>query len=450
MVFQLIQKIKERTQVSNAFVLLLYLLNAAIVMNFHKFIFSYFLISIFFIFNSVFALLNQKFYRILFFNLSLASILLVINFPRIGNHSTFLMVSIVVTLFLFLRKVLFNNSLNKEILPYIFRLFLVIVYFYAGFHKLNYDFLNPCVSCVNGINEFNISNFTFSEYKMTPIVSSIIQYATLVLEMVLPFGLLFYKTRKTTVMLLFGFHFYLIFAGFADFAAVVLFLITGSVLLFQNEKFNLKWVQIYYVFLILSIFVRYFLFKKGILLNKHVFIQGIIFGIGWLYFVINYYLKLKIIPSIYNKKFTPYLAVMFIIISFWTLKTYIGLGNQGNLTMFSNLATDSKKQNHILLNTNALRVFDYENDCVYFIDFINPDNKDDTFTGYYLPMVEFQYYIKHWQKKHSKPIACTLKYQNKIYKIEDLVQSKFNQGKWWYKYLSFRRIQESGPNECRW
>lgn len=68
MVFQLIQKIKERTQVSNAFVLLLYLLNAAIVMNFHKFIFSNFLISIFFIFNSVFALLNQKFYRILILN----------------------------------------------------------------------------------------------------------------------------------------------------------------------------------------------------------------------------------------------------------------------------------------------------------------------------------------------------------------------------------------------
>ena len=83
MVFQLIQKIKERTQVSNAFVLLLYLLNAAIVMNFHKFIFSNFLISIFFIFNSVFALLNQKFYRILILNGRIS-----ILYKNIGRKNT--------------------------------------------------------------------------------------------------------------------------------------------------------------------------------------------------------------------------------------------------------------------------------------------------------------------------------------------------------------------------
>jgi hypothetical protein len=118
--------------------------------------------------------------------------------------------------------------------------------------------------------------------------------------------------------------------------------------------------------------------------------------------------------------------------------------------MFSNLVTASKHNNHLLINTNKTRIFDFENDCVKFIEFTNPERKNDSFSGYYLPMVEFQYYIKHWDKKYKKPIKCVLEYQNKRYEIDNLATSQFNQGKWWYKYLSFRRIQEDSPNQCIW
>jgi hypothetical protein len=104
----------------------------------------------------------------------------------------------------------------------------------------------------------------------------------------------------------------------------------------------------------------------------------------------------------------------------------------------------------LLIDANKFRLFNFENDCVKFIQFTNPDNINDSFSGYYLPMVEFQYYINHWQKKHKKPIVCTFEYQNKIYKIEDLCNSSFNNYKWWYKYLSFRRIQNYQPNKCIW
>jgi hypothetical protein len=448
--FDRIKNIINKTNISNEYVLLLYLLNAAIIMNFHKFIFSHFYVSILFIFISLIAILNIKYWRILFVNFIIGAAILSINFPRIGNHSTFLMIAILVVLFLFIKKIIFNSVISKSILPYYFRIFLVIVYFYSGFHKLNDDFFNPCVSCVNEINEYNISNFTFSNYKIATKVSVFLQFATLFLELILPFGLLWHVSRKIIVILFLAFHFYLIFAGFADFASVVLFYITGCLMVYKNEKINFKHLQIYILFVILSIIIRYFLFKINVNTNKLVFYQGIIFSIGWLYFVFQYVLKLESKPTIFYKKFIPALLTIFFIISFWTLKTYIGLGNQGNLTMFSNLVTASKHHNHFLIDANKFRLFNFENDCVKFIQFTNPDNKNDSFSGYYLPMVEFQYYINHWQKKHKKPIVCIFEYQNKIYKIDDLCNSSFNNSKWWYKYLTFRRIQNYKPNKCIW
>jgi hypothetical protein len=444
------QILLSKTNVSKDYILLLYLLNAAVLMNFHKFIFSHTEVSITFILISILAIIDLKFWRVLFLNFFIGGLILLINFPRIGNHSTFLMVSIVMVFFLFLRKFFIQNSLSKNLISYIFRVFLVIVYFYAGFHKLNKDFFNPCVSCVNHFNEFNISNFTFSNYKISNELSIFLQYATILLEMILPFGLLHYRTRKITVFLLLGFHFYLIFAGFADFAAVALFLITGSMMNFKYQMFQFNHIKIYICFVILAIVLRQFMAKTDIDSGKSVFYQGIIFAIGLIYFTYNYLIPLKITPTIYQKKHNYILVLMFLFISFWSLKTYIGLGNQGNLTMFSNLVTASKHNNHLLIDTNKVRFFNYENDCVKFIEFTNPDNKYDSFSGYYLPMVEFQYYIKHWEKKHKKPIKCILEYQNQQFEIENLVESKFNNGKWWYKYLSFRRIQENSPNKCRW
>jgi hypothetical protein len=450
MKINLFQQFLAKTSVSKDYILLLYLLNAAVLMNFHKFIFSHPEVSIIFIVISVFGLVNLKFWRILFVNFSIGGLLLLLNFPRIGNHSTFLMVSILVVFLLFIRKVFIQKSLSTNLTSYIFRLFLVIVYFYAGFHKLNEDFFNSCVSCVNHINEYNISNFTFSNYNISNELSIFFQYATIVLEMILPFGLLHYRTRKWTTFILVGFHFYLIFAGFADFAAVALFLITGSLINFNSQNFDFKHIRIYISFVILAIVLRFFMSNVGVNSDKLVFYQGIIFSIGIFYFTFNYLIPLKITPTFYNQKNNLILVLMTLIISFWSLKTYIGLGNQGNLTMFSNLVTASKYNNHLLIDTDKFRLFNYENDCVKFIEFTNPDDKNDSFSDYYLPMVEFQYYIKHWEKKHKKPIKCILEYQNKRYEIYDLSKSQFNNGKWWYKYLSFRRIQENSPNECRW
>ena len=151
----LTQIILSKTSLSKAYILLLHLLNAAVLMNFHQFIFSQLAISITFIFISFIALVDIKYWRILFVNFFISGLILVINFPRIGNHSTFLMISIIMVLILFFRKIFLEKKLSKSLVTYLFRIFLVVVYFYAGFHKLNKDFFNPCVSCVNYLNEYN-------------------------------------------------------------------------------------------------------------------------------------------------------------------------------------------------------------------------------------------------------------------------------------------------------
>ena len=65
-----------------------------------------------------------------------------------------------------------NYLFNHDLISYCFRIATVTIYFYTGFHKLNTDFFNPCVSCVNGINEFTISNLFNVDFIVKPILWS--------------------------------------------------------------------------------------------------------------------------------------------------------------------------------------------------------------------------------------------------------------------------------------
>ena len=94
-------------------------------------------------------------------------------------------------------------------------------------------------------------------------------------------------------------------------------------------------------------------------------------------------------------------------------------------------------------------LFDFEEDYVEIVSLDNP-SASETFVGYRIPVVEFKYMIQNSSEKSNNPLPCTLKYKNKLLVFEDLKKSEFNTAKWWYKYLSFRKIQIDGANECRW
>lgn len=447
------QKTENQTQIRNSYYLLFAILNGAILMNFHKYIFKNpiaFGAIVLVTFLSI--LFPKKSFPILI-NSFLTVYLLGNLYPRIGNHSVILFFTSIVILFLFLFK-LFKREfhINPSFLSYFFRVFTVTIYFYTGFHKLNTDYFNTCVSCVNEINEYTLSNVFGFNFKLNNTLSRFFQITALITECLVPLGILFHKTRKYAVFILLLFHSYLSLSVFADFSATGLFLLLGCMIDFENNNFSketLLFVRIYLLMIIFSILCPLILIKTTVLPSQYPFIKGVFFLSGYLSFIIYFFRKFDTKVYVYQKRYFSPLAILFLMISFWTLKSYIGLGNAGNLTMFSNLVTEKKMSNHLLINTEKTKLFNFEEDNVYIIKLENPYVKEN-YNGFKIPVVEFRYLVNYWSKNIEKPIPCELVYKNKTYKFKDLKTSEFHNTKWWYRYLNFRKIQTTSPNECRW
>lgn len=422
-------------------------------MNFHKLIFSNPLALIVIISFLFISIINIKYWWATVANSIISIYFLIDKFPRIGNHSTIIIFFSLFLLVVFGLKLISKKTLfNTDFVSYFFRVITVTIYFYTGFHKLNTDFLNPCVSCVNEVNVYVLSNFINERFILPEFWSRLFQYITLFIELILPFGLLHFKTRKITALLLICFHFYLSLSGFADFSCVALFLILGCLVDFEEEKLpknTLNTLKLFLIFIILAIITRYFLPTFEIDNYKNTFIEGMIFNVGFAIFIYTFFKSYSTRAYLFNKSFNHIIIPIVLLISAWTLKGYIGLGNAGNLTMFSNLVTEKSMNNHLLIDTEKTKIFDFEEDSVEIIYLKNKNIRED-FNGYKLPLVEFNFLVNYWNKTYTDKIPCKLIYKGKTFEIDDVKTSEFNKIKWWYKYLSFRKIQTKVPNECRW
>lgn len=422
-------------------------------MNFHKLIYRNPIILCFLVFFLLLTIFNPKKWWATLLNCCILIGLQILAFPRIGNHSTILLFTSLVIWALFSLK-FFKPKLkiDSNLISYFFRITVVTIYFYTGFHKLNNDFFNSCVSCVNGINDYNISSIFNTDFKTNEGLSRFFQWGTVLMECIVPFGILHHKIRKYAIILLLLFHSYLAFSVFADFSATALFLLIGCVIPFNQKEFSSKIIhslKIYLLFILLAI-VSYELLKfSSINPVKYRFIQGTIFNIGFLFFIFQFFKNATSERFHFQRNYIlPLISIVFII-SIWTLKTYVGLGNAGNLTMFSNLVTEKSMNNHWLIDTKKTKFFDFEEDNVHIIFINNPFIKEN-FNNYKLPVAEFRFLVNYWSRKFDKPIPCTLIYKGKKEHFEDIRKSPFTKTKWWYKHLSFRKIQTSSPNRCRW
>ena len=396
------------------------------------------------------------------FKLWWASIsILIINFyffafkiPRAPNHTNIEFGISVLIISLVFYKILHKNfKLSPDFFSQIFRICLITIYFYTGFNKLNTDFFNPCVSCVNDVNIATLQNLTGLHYKISDKLSVFFQFATLFIEMILPFGLLFSKSRKWTAIALLFFHFYLSFTVYADFSALASFLILGCVFDFRNgimDKNTIVKFQWYAFFVFFATFTR-MIFEVYKVDSRYVyFVHGCFFNIGLLIFYVSYFKNYQNNHAKFEKKYFLIYVFCFLLISFWTLKSYVGLGNSANLTMFSNLMTEKSRSNHLLIDTKKTKLFDFEEDNLLILK-LNDTLKNNKLENYKLPLTEFKYLVNQWSKQYPGVILnAKIVYKKDTILINDLSKSKFNDKKWWYKYINFRKIQPENPNKCIW
>ena len=445
---------KNRIQVQNAnHLLLLQLFCVSLLMNYFNFYGNRFLILL----GMGLLVLSISYYKnwiVSAFGILITALFYAFLFPRMANHSNLEFFISLGFLGVFVLKVFRTKFvIDPNLLSWIFRITAVCIYFYTGFHKLNTAFLNPCVSCVNQINEQLIFNFTGQTIPLSASFSRLFQYGSLFLELLVPFGLLIASTRKWSAILLLFFHFYLSFTVFSDFGSFALFLIIGCLIDF-NKPYKIKYwtkkISIYAIIALISIGTKLLLIHFRMDSNRINFIQGVIFNGAYIFFCIAFFKQYSKVQTPFSKSFIPIFFSLILFFSIWALKSYVGLGTSSNLTMFSNLNTESSLSNHLLIDTKNTKIFPFEEDKILILK-LDEKLHQDELEGFLLPKVEFKYRANQWCKGFpNEKISCTVVYKKDTLVIPDLRSTSFNTTKWWYKYLYFRKIQPNGATKCYW
>jgi hypothetical protein len=376
-------------------------------------------------------------------------------FPKLANHTNISIGISIVLLFLIARKVVFKKSLSAATVSSSFRWILISLYFWAGFHKLNSGFFDIAGSCSVYINQY-VNQLLFGvDFVPSISILRVSQIGTIVIEMIIPFGLLFHKTRKVAALILVVFHFYLALCNFTNFSAFAAFLILGSILdlrhpVTRNIRLSLL---VYQGFCVLTVVICFGIKKYQTATDQDLFLlySNIIFSIGWAIFFILFFKKFSIRKE--NAKPNLLQVSCVILISLWAIQCYVGLSTSGTLTMFSNLITEKSRTNHFLINTKKSKIWGFEEDYVSIIEYSGKENmgKKYDLLKYDIPLVEFKNTARKWTRNKNEIITCKLIYNGKIIFIPNLKHSQFIcKEAWWESFITYRGIPKDGVKECLW
>ena len=374
------------------------------------------------------------------------------HFPRIDNHvnlSAFILIGLV-AIGLYAR---FNNKMV------VFSTHLMIpaaigiafsLYFFAGFHKLNTAYLNIDTSCVNEFSLRLLTSLHIPQNYWKPIRQVAI-YASLFIEVLVPLGLFFSQTRKFSLLTLIIFHVYIALNGLSNFGGLgMLIIATASVNFTSITSQEFKRIWWFVFFSVLSAFLYFLMSVLNLFGIYRLFIQGVIFTMGviCIWPVIQHASPTVISRRQYTRITIPIILFM----TCWSMRSYVGFGNTGNLTMYSNLVTESSRSNHLLINTKYTKLFDWEENHVY-ITFTDSNYLHDyplkQINHLLIPKTELAYRIQATEK-NSYPLGAIVIDKTDTVVVPNLYFSIYAESKWWYKYIAFRPIQREGPNRCRW
>lgn len=448
-----------------------------------------------------------------------------VRFPEVANHVNLiiycnvLMMSGIIYSLVRRRGVQSDGDWFVALRP-LLQVTLCIVYFMAGFHKLNADFVNPAVSCVTGTmtglwdmvrsnllglptivvlgvgiaaaSYLLLAPSPLRRYlpligggalgvgllalllgprvagELAPLVGklAVTPMVGLVFVWELAGGLLLLVPPLQLPVLLFSWtmHATLALIGFVDFGSLALALLftfvpaayqklMGGPLRLPVGNLSLRRPQLYFALCLAAGFIGvHSRLAAGIMFNVAalVLIWPLLFALvgrpprpAW--------------PGVPVKsRLTPrWLYVFPVLLLLYASTSYLGLRTAGNFSMFSNLRTEGDS-NHLLLGSNPLKIWGYQEDVVRFIHIDDREaeigHQYQPLQGRLLPVVEFRKLIYKWTRAGAT-IPLTFEYRGVVHSTPDVV----NDPAWRTPardlemiLLDFRSIQPAGPNLCRW
>jgi len=311
------------------------------------------------------------------------------------------------------------------------RLELVLLYFFAFFDKLNKDWLDPGASC--GTVLFSSLHLpAFSDSRLLTEILPI--YGTLVFEASIPVLLLFRKTRVAGIMLALVFHFILGVFEYYNFSALTYALLY----LFVPDNFSGKLREWWTVSAIRGFYMRsvnmrlagrlkapvlitagaaclaLFIYAKLSYpaLNPHLELKDpakmgktrlyhAFLVLWWIYGIALISVFLLSLrrgkPAEYGKKwfFLPPYAVLMIfplLIVLNGASPFLGLKTQTAWSMFSNLRTEGRYSNHIIVK-HPYYMAGYQTDLVEIERSADPALSAFQNSGYLIPYFELKRYM---------------------------------------------------------
>jgi len=351
-----------------------------------------------FVFLAIWAILKPSslFRSIPFFAYTLLAI--VMTLPAVPNHVFVQIIILTTILTCFIYSIIkersnFTKTKFYELFAPILRLELIIIYFWAAFHKLNTGFLNYKISCAT-VQIFNIKD-------MIPLFTTpdwfihINPYLTLLIEGLIPILLIIPKTRIYGLVLGICFHFILGFQypGFTVFAYSLysLFIPSSSYDKIKTKVAELMdriwealpgisnykhWEKTMFrniiinIVLVLLIFFILRVFKAGgqrtlppVSEVGLYLIFCTFLGITFIYFVVRRLKELRIDERLVFIPQKKWLLIFPAIVFLNGLLPYIGLKNIQVFAMFSNLQTEGGKTNHLLI-PSSFQLFNNLEDLV--------------------------------------------------------------------------------------
>jgi hypothetical protein len=348
------------------------------------------------------------------------------------------------------------------------RIEVIILYFFAVFHKINSGFFSPAASCATDLLKAQHLEMVLGNDQFLYSASA---YFTLLIEVTIPVLLCFRKTRTVGVFVGLFFHSILSYSSynaFYDFSAMIfaayfLFLSPGfasnlyeiplsfkswSRSFIQTFSRSKLWLSGFIILIVLT--VIYFLNKQlNTFHSVHLYFFSTGYSILYMVCLLRYLRAARPYQTRMRSKFPlPHwsLFIIPVIIFLNGASPYLGLKTENSFSMFSNLRTEGGRTNHYMVPANV-QLFDYQRNVVHVISSSDPRLQQLVAENKAMVYFEFQNYVHN---RKPERVEYLLNGEHRIF-LSNEESSWQSLGKNPYvlsKLMKFRTFAAQEPQPC--
>jgi hypothetical protein len=293
------------------------------------------------------------------------------------------------------------------------RIEVIILYFFAVFHKLNGGFFTAATSCAT---DLLVAQQMGEVIPMTASVFTINAYATLAIEFSIPLLLCIRKTRNAGVLIGLFFHCVVSYSTYNacyDFSSMVFavyflfispdFSVSVKKTLFALTSYKRSFFRAFFIrrFLSIAAITSLAILLIYVLNQRMDSFQSVHLYFFWtIYSIIFAALFVRFIlasnnqepPALNFRLMHASLLVMPLVVFVNGTLPYLGLKTENSYAMFSNLRTEGGKTNHLIIPASA-QLFDFQKDVVQVISSSDPGLQDLARENRAMVLFEFRNYV---------------------------------------------------------